>query len=124
MIAVLNWGIMVILWTQQLSPALDLPFLCFSFLGTEDFLFLVIPLIYWCIDRQFGARLSMLFVLSSYVTSYIKVMVNEPRPFTVDPRIKQLNVVNDASFPSGHTQGSVVVWVTWQQLSNAAGCGL
>ena len=110
MAQILNWGITVILWAQHFSPALDLPFKFFSFLGTEDFLFLIVPLVYWCINRQFGARLSMLFLVSIYAVSFIKVVVNEARPFTVDPRIKMLDTVNDAAFPSGHTQGAVVVW--------------
>jgi membrane-associated phospholipid phosphatase len=110
MAQVLNWGIAVILWFQHFSPALDLPFKLLSFLGTEDFLLLAFPLVYWCFSRQFGVRLTALFLVSTYAISYIKVAVNEARPFTVDSRIKMLDSVNDAAFPSGHTQGAVVVW--------------
>jgi membrane-associated phospholipid phosphatase len=107
---ILAWGISVILWAQHFSPALDLPNKFFSFLGTEDFLLLAFPLVYWCFSRQYGVRLTALFLVSTYAVSYIKVAVNEARPFTVDPRIKMLDTVNDAAFPSGHTQGAVVVW--------------
>jgi membrane-associated phospholipid phosphatase len=110
MAQVLNWGIGVILWLQHFSPALDAPFKLLSYLGTEDFLLLAFPLVYWCFSRQFGVRLTALFLVSTYTVSYIKVAVNEPRPFTVDSRIKMLDSVNDAAFPSGHTQGAVVVW--------------
>ncbi len=110
MAQVLTWGIAVILWFQHFSPALDLPFKLFSFLGTEDFLLLAFPLVYWCFSRQYGVRLTALFLVSTYAVSYIKVSVNEARPFTVDSRIKMLDPVNDPAFPSGHTQGAVVVW--------------
>ena len=110
MAQILNWGVAVILWTQHFSPALDLLFKFFSYLGTEDFLLVAVPLVYWCVSRQYGARLIALFIVSTYAVSYIKVAINEPRPFSVDPRIKMLDTVNDASFPSGHTQGAVVVW--------------
>jgi hypothetical protein len=46
MAQILNWGITVILWAQNFSPALDFQFKFFSFLGTEDFLFLIVPLVY------------------------------------------------------------------------------
>ena len=110
MAPILTWGISVILWVQHLSPALDLPFKFFSFLGTEDFLLLAFPLVYWCISRQYGVRLTALFLVSTYAVSYIKVAINETRPFTVDSRIKMLDSVNDPAFPSGYTQGAVVVW--------------
>ena len=107
---ILNWGISLILWAQHFSPAFDMPFKFLSYLGTEDFLLLAFPVVYWCFSRQFGVRLTALFLVSTYAVSYIKVAVNEPRPFTVDGRIKMLDPVNDAAFPSGHTQGAVVVW--------------
>ena len=117
MAQILNWGITVILLAQHFSPALDLPFKFFSFLSTADFLFLIVPLVYWCINRQFGARLSMLFLVSTYAVSDIKVAVNERRPFTVDPRIKMLDRINEASFPRRQWWHGV----TWRRRSNAVG---
>jgi len=38
--SLLDWGIEVVLWFQQFSPTLDLPFKAFSFLGDKEFLFL------------------------------------------------------------------------------------
>jgi hypothetical protein len=42
---------------------LDLPFKFFSFLGTEDFPLLAFPLVYWCISRQYGSRLTAFFFI-------------------------------------------------------------
>lgn len=57
--SLLNWGIEVVLWFQQFSPALDLPFKILTSLGDKEFFLLLMPLVYWCINRQAGARLFM-----------------------------------------------------------------
>jgi len=105
-----NWGIMIILWLQHFSPALDLPFKGLSFLGTEDFLMLLLPLVLWCIDRRTGLRLSILFLFSTYVGALAKVVFNQPRPFEIDNQVKALERPTDRGFPSLHTQNAVVVW--------------
>ena len=41
--SVLNWGIDVVLWFQQFSPALDLPFKVLTSLGDKEFYLLLMP---------------------------------------------------------------------------------
>jgi len=53
----LDWGIGVVLWFQQFSPALDIPFKGLTFLGDETFYLVFMPVLYWCIDRRTGSRL-------------------------------------------------------------------
>ena len=107
---ILDWGAKVILWLQRLSPTLDLPFKAFSFLGEEEFFMLLLPLLYWCLDRRTGARLTVLFLFSTYVNSLAKVLAGQPRPFQYDPRVQKLVEATGEGFPSGHTQSAVVVW--------------
>ena len=52
---ILDWGIEVVLWFQQFSPALDLPFKSLTFLGNLEFFLILLPVIYWCLDRRSGA---------------------------------------------------------------------
>ena len=52
--SVLNWGIEVVLWFQQFSPTLDLPFKSLTFLGDKEFFLLLMPLVYWCIKALVG----------------------------------------------------------------------
>jgi len=105
-----DWGILIILWLQRFSPALDSPFKGLSGLGIEDFFMLLLPLVLWCIDRGTGVRLSILFLFSTYVGAYAKVVFNQPRPFEIDSRVKALEQPTDRGFPSLHTQNAVVVW--------------
>jgi membrane-associated phospholipid phosphatase len=106
----LDWGIEVVLWFQQFSPALDLPFKSLTFLGNLEFFLVFMPLIYWCIDRRMGARLLVLFLISAYANAIAKVVADQPRPFQYDSRVKPLVHADGGGLPSGHTQGTTVVW--------------
>ena len=106
----LDWGINVVFWFQQFSPRLDLVFKGFTFLGNEAFFLILMPLLYWSFDRRIGARVLILFLFSAYLNSTVKVLADQPRPFSYDPRINQMVPAEGGGFPSGHTQGAVVVW--------------
>jgi len=108
--AIHQWGIQVILWLQQFSPRLDLPFLILTSCGGEPFFLVLIPLLYWCVDRRTGARLSILFLLSAYVNAATKVLASQPRPFEFNAQVRKLVHAGGGGFPSGHTQNSVVFW--------------
>jgi membrane-associated phospholipid phosphatase len=107
---VLNWGVQVVLWFQQFSPTLDLPFKGITLLGEEDFFVIFMAFLYWCLDRQNGARLAILLMFAVYVNTVAKELANQPRPFQYDPRVKKLFDVSGGGFPSGHTQETVVIW--------------
>ena len=107
---ILDWGIAVVRWFQQFSPSLDLPFKTLTLLGNLEFFLLFMPLLYWCLDRRIGARLLVLFLMSAYINSVAKVIAFQPRPFEYDPAVKALVHAGGGGFPSGHTQGAVVVW--------------
>jgi len=108
--SLLNWGIEVVLWFQQFSPALDLPFKILTSLGDKEFFLLLMPLVYWCTNRQAGARLFMLLLFSAYLNEVAKLLADQPRPFNYDSRVIKIVHEDSGGFPSGHTQSAVVVW--------------
>jgi membrane-associated phospholipid phosphatase len=108
--SLLNWGIEVVLWFQQFSPALDLPFKALTFMGDEAFYLLLMPLVYWSIDRRTGAGLFILLLFSAYLNAVAKVIADQPRPFNYDPRVRPLGHAGGGGLPSGHTQNAVVIW--------------
>ena len=113
---VLNWGIEVVLWFQQFSPALDSVFKGLTFLGNQEFYLLFMPLVYWCINRHTGARLFVVLLFSAYLNGITKVLFNQPRPFNYDPRVKPIVHAIGGGLPSGHTQNTVAMWgyLAWQ----------
>jgi membrane-associated phospholipid phosphatase len=108
--SILDWGANVVLWFQQFHPVLDLPFKGFTLLGEEEFFMLLLPLVYWCLDRRTGARLAVVFLFSAWSNAVAKVLAAQPRPFQYDSRVLQLFDVTGGGLPSGHTQNTVVIW--------------
>ncbi|MBN1103828.1 MAG: phosphatase PAP2 family protein [Deltaproteobacteria bacterium] len=107
---VLDSGVDFILRIQGFSPGLDAPFRVLTFLGNEGFYLFLLPLIYWCLDKRTGIRLSVLFLLSAYVNDVAKTLFGQPRPFEYDSRVRPLARAEGGGLPSGHTQHAVVVW--------------
>jgi len=52
----------------------------------------------------------VLLLLSECVNAAAKSLAAQPRPFQYDARAKKLIDAGGGGFPSGHTQGAVVVW--------------
>lgn len=107
---ILDWGVVPILWLQRFSPELDLLFKTFTWFGNEGCYLLLLPWVYWCVDRGHGARLAVLFLFSTYVNAVAKTLAHQPRPFQYDPAVKKIMDAGGGGFPSGHTQGTVVIW--------------
>jgi membrane-associated phospholipid phosphatase len=108
---VLEWGVVAIVWLQQcFSPDLDFLFESFTSLGNDPFCLLFLSFVYWCVDRGLGARLAILLNVSIYLNSMAKSLAHQPRPFQYDPAVKMIVDAKGGGFPSGHTQGTVVVW--------------
>lgn len=106
----LDWGVEVILWLQRFSPELDGVGRAVTFLGDTEFFLLLLPLVYWVLDRRVGMRLAILFLLSAFVNVLAKELAGQPRPFAYDLRVEQLVDAGPYGIPSGHTQSAVVVW--------------
>ncbi len=108
--ALLQWGIDLIVVIQQIhGPALDSIFRAITFMGEEEFYLLLLPLLIWCVDFALGARLAILFLLSSYLNADLKNLFQQPRPFDLDPSVR-LSSAEGYGLPSGHSQSAVVVW--------------
>lgn len=114
--ALLQWGIDLITAIQQIQgPVLNTIFRVVTFMGDEEFYLLFLPLLLWCVNFGLGARIGVLFLLSSFLTVGLKDLLQQPRPFDLDPGVK----IYDAEgygLPSYHSQSSVVVWggvATW-----------
>ncbi|AOM82542.1 phosphatase PAP2 family protein [Salisediminibacterium beveridgei] len=89
----------------------------FTFIGNEEFYFLMIPFVYWTLSRRIGFSLFYVFLLSAFVNSFIKITMAIPRPvgtegiesIFVESAEVGSHYPNDA-FPSGHAQGSSALW--------------
>jgi hypothetical protein len=106
----LSWGLSVVRAAQSVaSPALTGLMKALSFLGTEYCYFILLPLLYWCVDKRRGLRVAVLVFLSTAVNLRLKLAFAQPRPYDFDPA---LGLAKEHTFglPSNHAQGSAVFW--------------
>jgi membrane-associated phospholipid phosphatase len=110
--ALLAWGIDFIVWIQAFSsPFLDGVFKAITFLGDEKFYLILLPLIFWCLNKGLGAKLVFLFLFSAYANNSLKDIFRAPRPCQFAPdKVKAIGECEGYGFPSGHAQGTGVVW--------------
>ncbi|MBI5822536.1 MAG: phosphatase PAP2 family protein [Chloroflexi bacterium] len=106
----IDGGIAFIIGLQGLGDWLTLPMRFFSYLGTEDFFFLVLPLIYWSIDSALGLRVGFILVTSSMFNYLGKALFAGPRPYWVSSHVRALWPETSFGVPSGHAQNAMSVW--------------
>lgn len=106
----IQFGISFIVALQSAGTWLTFPMRLFSYLGTEDFFFLVLPMVYWCVDSALGLRIGFILVTSSMLNYVGKLIFAGPRPYWVSSHVKALWMETTFGIPSGHAQHAVAVW--------------
>lgn len=109
-------GVAFIIALQRAGDWMILPMRLFSYLGTEEFFFLVLPLIYWCIDAGLGLRVGLILVTSNMINFVGKQALAGPRPYWYSSHVRGLWVETSFGVPSGHAQHAAVVWGPSQPL--------
>jgi membrane-associated phospholipid phosphatase len=118
--AVLDWGLGVVRWMQgAASPLLTGAMKALSLSGTEYCFLLLIPLVYWCVDKRRGLRLGILVFLSTALNLGLKLAFAQPRPYDLDPSVAMARE-HTFGLPSNHAQVSTVFWGTAAPLFRPA----
>lgn len=110
MIPILEWGIPVIQWMQSLGSWLEPVMQFFTFLGTENFYLLILPIFLWWIDIGLGIQIGLGLLFSGIVNSTLKILFGLPRPFWVSSEISAFSSESSFGLPSGHAQNAIVIW--------------
>ena len=76
-------------------------------LGSETFFIVVIPPIYWCINKKIGYNLLVLSTLTAYITINLKNLTRFSRP---SDRLA-ISTYSTYTFPSGHAHGTTAFWL-------------
>ena len=102
--SIIESGIAIIVAIQSMGAWLAVPMEFFSNLGTEDFFFIVLPLIYWSINSALGIRVGFILVTSSTLNYIGKLLFAGPRPYWASSQVKGLWPEITFGAPSGHAQ--------------------
>jgi glycerophosphoryl diester phosphodiesterase len=104
-----------LVWLQGFqSGGLTAAMRFFSYLGTEYFFLLLLPVLYWMVSKRWGALVAFSLIFSSYLAGFIKWTFNLPRP--PSPPIVKLWHESSPSFISGHAVTAMAVWGTLAAL--------
>lgn len=103
-------GVAFIIALQGLGDWLIAPMRFFSYLGTQEFFLLVLPLIYWSVDSALGLRVGFILMTSEMLNYVGKLAFAGPRPYWVSSHVRGLWPEATFGIPSGHAQHAVSVW--------------
>jgi len=95
---------------QGLGGWLEVPMKFFSFLGSEEFYLLALPILYWCIDTGLGLRVGLILLVSAGLNDSLKMAFHTPRPYWFSASVKPLSAESSFGVPSGHAQNAVAIW--------------
>jgi membrane-associated phospholipid phosphatase len=99
----------LILALQQMSPALDGVMSFFTFLGSIEFYLIIIPFLYWTVDKRLGYRLLLVLVSTYFFSSVLKLLFHQPRPYWLG-KVLGLGAETSYGIPSSHASGSFAIW--------------
>jgi hypothetical protein len=92
------------------GPALDRFFVAVTWLGSEEFYFFALSVLYWCVSRNLGRRLGRLFLLSCFLNVWLKGLFHTLRPSPGQVRVLFPESGGGYAFPSGHAQFAATFW--------------
>lgn len=107
--SVYNFGLDATRWLQATYPQLEAFFRLVSQLGIEEFYLLLLPLIYWCLDKRLGKHLAYVFLLTNLVANTFKHLLREPRPYWLDSSVG-LATEESYGLPSTHVQPAATTY--------------
>lgn len=102
-------GLGLIQALQSLSPDLDGFMELLSFLGRIEFYLLVLPFVFWAIDKRLGARLLFVLIFIDIIGSSLKLLFHQPRPYWIGSA-KALSQEASYGLPSTHASNTLAVW--------------
>jgi len=102
-------GLALIRLFQESYPQLGGFFRIVSAFGQEEFFLLIMPFIYWCLNKPFGKQLGYLFLMTTAVNTIAKQAFRWPRPYWLDPAVG-LSTQEGYGMPSGHAQNAAALY--------------
>ncbi len=109
-------GYSVVLWFQSWRTGfVSSLFLPFNYLFNEISFLILLPLIYWCFQKDAGKRLMQMMLVSFLINIWFKAFWARPRPYQVTVPgkpavVPALTPLISHGIPSGHTQGAVTLF--------------
>jgi membrane-associated phospholipid phosphatase len=106
----ISFGISFIIAFQSMGTWLEAPMKFFSFLGSENFYLIFMPLVYWSIDAALGVRLWFISLAGVSLNQFFKMPIHGSRPYWVSTKVSALASETGFGIPSGHAEIGAGLW--------------
>jgi len=106
----ISFGVSFIAAFQSMGAWLEAPMKFFSFLGSEYFFLIFMPLVYWSIDAALGVRLWFISLAGASLSQLFKLPIRGPRPYWVSTDIRAMASETGFGVPSGHAEIAAGLW--------------
>ena len=106
----ITFGISFITAFQSMGTWLETPMKFFSFLGSENFFLVFLPLIYWSVDAALGIRIGFIMFAGASLNQYFKMPLHGSRPYWVSTDVRALASETGFGIPSGHAEIGAGLW--------------
>jgi len=103
-------GISWIIAIQSLGAWLEMPMRFFTFLGYENFFFIVLPFLYWSVDTRLGLRVGLILLSGTFLNAFFKLSFALPRPYWISDQVYPFSSETTFGLPSAHAQNAVAQW--------------
>jgi membrane-associated phospholipid phosphatase len=101
----------LIIALQSTGEWLFTPMEFFTFLGTENFYLILLPILAWFVDYGFGLRIGVMLLLTSGINNIFKMALHQPRPYWYFSDVKNLTAPETGfGVPSGHSQSPASIY--------------
>ncbi len=104
-----QWDLQLVHALQQMGGLTGV-MKAFTFLGTENFFLLFLPVVYWCVDSAVGLRLGVILLSVNSLNATLKLAFHLPRPYWIDTRVQALSTELSYGLPSGHAMDATAIW--------------
>lgn len=96
-------------WLQVNYASIE-PYISYvSVIGLSEVYFLVVAIIYWCLEKDLGRSMAYVMSVSVVINSMLKHLFGDPRPYWIEPDIG-LSEEDSYGLPSGHAQSATVFY--------------
>jgi membrane-associated phospholipid phosphatase len=103
-------GVRIVAAVQGLGDWLYPPMSFFSFLGTEDFFMIVLPVLFWCVEIRLGLQVGFTLLISASINDWFKFILHTPRPYWYSTQARALSAETSFATPSNHAQVAASLW--------------
>ena len=103
-------GILFVVAFQAMGSWPETPMEFFSFLGSENFFLIFMPLVYWSIDAALGVRLFFISLAGASLNQFFKLPLHGSRPYWVSTNVRAMASETGFGIPSGHAEIAAGLW--------------